>query len=155
MRGDGTAGIIASTRQEQEQLTLQAMAIIEQDRRPRVPPTISIRECQKAIEIGGGIKISLRGRERLITEVKTGGAGNPRWFSGGLRFTSNEQERLTGLAREIIEKSRKIKGQLRYSTWSKKPGSPMADTEGKTGGGGDLPWFSEVPYPPQNGPLRR
>ena len=71
------------------------MAIIENDRRPRVPPTISIRECQKAISIAGGIRISLRGEERLITEVRTGGGGNTRWFSGGLRFTLTEQERLS------------------------------------------------------------
>ena len=67
------------TRQEQEQLTQKAKAIMEHDRGPRTPPAISIRECQEAIEIAGGIRISLRGEERLITEVRTGGAGNSRW----------------------------------------------------------------------------
>ena len=73
---------------------------------PRIPPAISIRECQQAIEIAGGIKILLRGEEQLITEVRTGGGGNTRWFSGDLRFTVTEQHRLTWLARAIIEKSR-------------------------------------------------
>ena len=100
------------SRQEQEQLTQLSLAIIERDRSPRTPPTVSIHECQKAIGIAGGIRISLRGTERLITEVRTGGAGNCRWFSAGLRFTSTEQERLTKLAREIIEDSRKTKRQL-------------------------------------------
>ena len=76
------------------------------DRAPWIPPAISIRECQQAIEIAGGIRISLRGEERLITEVRTGGGGNTRWFSGDLRFTVTEQHRLTRLARAIIEKSR-------------------------------------------------
>ena len=94
------------TRQQQEQLTQKAKAIMEHDRGPRIPPAISIRECQQAIEIACGIKILLRGEERLITEVRTGEGGNSRWFSGGLRFTSTEQERLTRLARAIIGKSR-------------------------------------------------
>ena len=94
------------TRREKEQLTQKAKAIMEHDRGPRTPPAISIRECQEAIEITGGIRILLRGEERLITEVRTGGGGNTRWFSGGLRFTVTEQYRLTRLARAIIEKSR-------------------------------------------------
>ena len=94
------------TRQQQEQLTQKAKAIMEHDRGPRIPPAISIRECQQAIEIAGGIRISLRGEERLITEVRTAGGGNTRWFSGDLRFTVTEQHRLTRLARAIIEKSR-------------------------------------------------
>ena len=94
------------TRQQQEQLTQKAKAIMEHDRGPRPPPAISIRECQEAIEIAGGIKISLWGKERLITEVRTAGGGNTRWFSGDLRFTVTEQHRLTRLARAIIEKSR-------------------------------------------------
>ena len=94
------------TRQEQEQLTQKAKAIMEQDPGPRTPPAISIRECQEAIEITGGIQVWLRGEERLITEVRTGGGGNTRWFSGDLRFTVTEQHRLTRLARVIIEKSR-------------------------------------------------
>ena len=79
---------------------------MEHDRRPRLPPAISIRECQQAIEIAGGIRILLRGENRLITEVRTAGGGNTRWFSGDLRFTVTEQHRLTRLARAIIEKSR-------------------------------------------------
>ena len=94
------------TRQQEEQLTQKAKAIMEHDRGPRTPPAISIRECQEAIEIAGGIRILLRGEERLITEVRTGGGGNTRWFSGGLRFTVTEQYRLTRLARAIVEKSR-------------------------------------------------
>ena len=94
------------TRQQKEQLTQKAKAIMEHDRAPRTPPAISIRECQQAIEIAGGIKISLWGKERLITEVRTAGGGNTRWFSGDLRFTVTEQHRLTRLARAIIKKSR-------------------------------------------------
>ena len=100
------------TRRQQEQLTQRAKTIIENDRRPRVLLTISIRECQKAIEIAGGIKITFRGEDRLITEVRTGGGGNTRWFSGGLHFTLSEQERLTRLARAIINQERKTKRQL-------------------------------------------
>ena len=90
------------TRGQQEKLTQQ----------PRLAPKISIRDCQKAIGIAGGIRISLRGKERLITEVTTGGAGNSRWFGGGLRFTSTEQQLLTSVARTILQHSRKAKGQL-------------------------------------------
>ncbi len=93
-------------------MTQRAKAIIENDRRPRVPPTISIRECQKAIELTGGIRVLLRGKERLITEVRTGGGGNTRWFSEGLRFTVSEQEQFTRLARAIIEEGCKTKRQL-------------------------------------------
>ena len=78
---------------------------MEHDRGPRTPPAISIWECQPAIEIAGGIRISLLGDERLITEVRTVGRGNTRWFSGYLRFTVTKQHRLTRLARAIIEKS--------------------------------------------------
>ena len=101
------------TRRQQEELTQQAQAIIEddlkryQERFPRLPPTISIRECQEAIGIGGGIRMMLRGEERKITEVRTAGGGNTRWFSGGLRLTSSEQVKLTKLARAIIEMDRK------------------------------------------------
>ena len=38
---------------------------MEHDRGPRTPPAISIRECQQAIEITGGIKILLRGEEQI------------------------------------------------------------------------------------------
>ena len=100
------------TRSQQEKLTERAYAIIENDQQPRLAPKISIRDCQKAIGIAGGIRTSLRGKERLITEVKTGGAGNPRWFGGGLRFTSTEQQLLTGVARTILAEIRKTKGQL-------------------------------------------
>ena len=100
------------TRGQQEKLTRRAYAIIENDRQPRVAPTKSIRDCQKAIWIAGGIRISLRGKEWLFTEVRTGGAGNSRWFGGGLRFTAKEQELLTNVARTILQHSRKEKGQL-------------------------------------------
>lgn len=100
------------TRGQQEKLTERAYAIIENDRHPRPAPKISIRDCQKAIGIAGGIRISLRGKERLITEVRTGGAGNSRWFSGDFRFTSTEQQLLTGVARTILAEVRKTKGQL-------------------------------------------
>ena len=101
------------TRRQQEELTQQAQAIIEddlkryQERFPRLPPTISIRECQEAIGIAGGIPMMLRGEERRITEVRTRGGGNTRWFSGGFRMTVSEQVKLTQLARAIIERHRK------------------------------------------------
>lgn len=100
------------TRGQQEKLTRRAYAIIENDGQPGVKPTKSIRDCQKAIDIAGGIRISLRGKELLVTEVRTGGAGNSRWFGGGLRFTAKEQELLTSVARTILQHSRKPKGQL-------------------------------------------
>ena len=100
------------TRGQQEKLTRRAHAIIENDEQPRRPPKISIRDCQKAIGIAGGIRIALRGRERLITEVRTGGTGNPRVVQGEFRFTAKEQELLTGVARTILQYSRKAKGQL-------------------------------------------
>ena len=100
------------TRGQQEKLTRRAYAIIENDRQPRLPPKISIRDCQKAIGIAGGIRISLRGKERLITEVKTGGAGNSRWFSGEFRFTSTEQQLLTRQARAIIKEIPETMRQL-------------------------------------------
>ena len=105
-RGRWYSGNHRFTRQEKEQLTQKAKAIMEHDRGPRTPTAISIRECQEAIEIAGGIRILLRGEERLITEVRTAGGENTRWFSGDLRFTVTEQHRLTRLARAIIEKSR-------------------------------------------------
>ena len=101
------------TRRQQEELTQQAQAIIEddlkryQERFPRLPPRISIRECQEAIGIAGGISMTLGGEERRITEVRTRGGGNTRWFSGGLRMTVTEQVKLTQLARAIIERHRK------------------------------------------------
>lgn len=100
------------TRGQQEKLTRRAYAIIESDQPPRLAPKISIRDCQKAIGIAGGIRISLRGKKWLITEVRTGGAGNSRWYSGEFRFTSTEQELLTSVARTILQHSHKVKGQL-------------------------------------------
>ena len=101
------------TRRQQEELTERAQSIIEddlkryQERFPRLPPRISIRECQEAIGIAGGISMMLQGEERRITEVRTRGGGNTRWFSGGLRMTVTEQVKLTQLARAIIERHRK------------------------------------------------
>ena len=101
------------SRSQQEELTRRAEAIIEEDRRryeerfPRRPPRVSIRECQEAIRIVGGIRMRLRGEERVIREVRTGGVGNPRWFTGGLRLTVREQARLTELARALIARYRK------------------------------------------------
>ena len=100
------------TRGQQEELTRRAYAIIENDRQPWAAPTRSIRDCQKAISIAGGIRISLRGKEWLITEVSAGGAGNSRWFGEGLRFTATEQELLTNVARTILQHSRKATGQI-------------------------------------------
>ena len=110
-KGGWYSGNHCFTRQQKEQLTQKAKAIMEHDRGPRTPPAISIRECQQAIEITGGIKILLRGEERLITKVRTGGGGNTRWFSGDLRFTVTEQHRLTRLAREILEENCNTEGQ--------------------------------------------
>ena len=106
LHGRWYSGDYRLTRRQQEQLTQRALAIIEKDRGPQVPPRVSIRDCQKAIEIAGGIRISLRGEEQLITDLRTGGGGNTRWFSGDLRFTVTEQRRLTRLAREIIKENR-------------------------------------------------
>ena len=100
------------TRGQKEKLTRRAYAIIENDGWLRVKPKKSIRDCRKAIGIAGGIRISLRGKERLITEVRTGGTGNSRWFGGGLRFTSTEQQLLTSVARTILQHGWKAKGQL-------------------------------------------
>ena len=111
--GHWYSGDARLTRRQQEELTQRAQAIIEEDRKhteerfPRLPPTISIRECQEAIGIAGGIPMTLQGEERRITEVRTGGGGNTRWFSGGLRLTVSEQVKLTQLARAIIERHRK------------------------------------------------
>ncbi len=99
------------THQEKKKLTQKAKAIMEHDRVPRTPSAISIRECQEAIEIACGIRISLRGEERLTTEVKTAAGGNTRWFSGDLRFTVTEQHRPTRLARQMLEEHCNIEGQ--------------------------------------------
>ena len=67
---------------------------------PPAPPTISIRECQEAIEIAGVIPITLRGEQMRITEIATRDIS--RWVSGDIRFTPKEKELLTKRAREII-----------------------------------------------------
>ena len=66
---------------------------------PPAPPTISIRECQEAIEIAGVITITLRGERMRITEIATRDIS--RWVSGDIRFTPKEKELLTKRAREI------------------------------------------------------
>ena len=100
------------TRGQQEKLTQRAWGIVENDQQPWVAPTISIRDFQKVIGIALGIRILPRGKEWLITEVRTSGAGNSRWFGGCLRFTSSEQQLLTGVAKIILQHSRKVEGQL-------------------------------------------
>lgn len=113
IRGGGWyAGDHRLTPGQKEKLTQRAYTIIESDQPPRRAPNISIRDCQKAIRIAGGIRISLRGKHRLITEVRTGGTGNSRWFGAGLRFTAKEQELLTGVARTILQHSHKATGQI-------------------------------------------
>ena len=96
------------TREQQEQLTERALAVIEADRKrfPRMPPKVSIRECREAIGISGGIVMRLGGEERTVREVRTAGGGNTRWYSGEHRFTVREQIRLTELARAILETNR-------------------------------------------------
>lgn len=88
-------------RASQEELTRQARAIIAEDERPLIPlapPTISIRECQQAIAIAGGISITLRGKSRRITTLATRNIS--RWVSGDLRFTLKEKVLLTHRARQ-------------------------------------------------------
>ena len=81
-------------------------AIIAEDERqflerfPPRPPTISIRECQQAIEIAGAISITLRGEEMQITEIAT--RDLTKWVSGDIRFTPKEKELLTQQARAIL-----------------------------------------------------
>ena len=59
--GHWYSGDARLTRRQQEELTQRAQSIIEddlkryQERFPRLPPKISIRECQEAIGIAGGI----------------------------------------------------------------------------------------------------
>ena len=84
----------------------KARAIIVEDERqflerfPPQPPTISIRECQQAIEIAGAISITLRGAEMRITEIAT--RDITKWISGDIRFTPKDKELLTNQARTII-----------------------------------------------------
>ena len=99
-------GDIRLPRASQEELTRKARAIIAEDERqflerfPPRPPTISIRECQQAIEIAGAISITLRGEEMHITEIAT--RDLTKWVSGDIRFTPKEKELLTNQARAII-----------------------------------------------------
>ena len=97
------SGDIRLPRALQEDLTEWARAIIEEADRPLIPPSppiISIKECQKAIEIAGSIPITLRGEEMRITEIATRNIS--RWVSGDIRFTPKEKELLTKRARDII-----------------------------------------------------
>ena len=100
------SGDIRLPRASQEELTMKARAFIAEDERqflerfPPRPPTISIRECQQAIEIAGAISITLRGEEMRITEIATRDIS--RWVSGDIRFTPKEKELLTNQARAII-----------------------------------------------------
>ena len=78
-------------------------AIVEEADRPLIPPsppTISIRECQEAIEMAGAITITLRGEQMRITELATRDIS--RWVSGDIRFTPKEKELLTNQARVIL-----------------------------------------------------
>ena len=92
------------TPKEKELLTTQARVLIAEDEafrnRFRAPPMISIKECQEAIAIAGGIPITLRGEKMFITELKTYRIS--KWVSGDRRFTPKEKELLTTQARAII-----------------------------------------------------
>ena len=88
-----------------EDIRLPRASIAEDERQflerfPPRPPTLSIRECQKAIEIAGAISITLRGEEMQITEIAT--RDLTKWVSGDIRFTPKEKELLTNQARAII-----------------------------------------------------
>lgn len=120
------------TRGQQEKLTRRAYAIIKNDWQPRVAPTKSIRDCQKAISTAGGIRISLRGKEWLITEVRTGGAGDSRWFGGGLRFTATEQEMWLEPSSNIAARQRTITAAVPESITIN---STFPETKVKTGDG--------------------
>ena len=91
------------TPKEKEFLTAQARVLIAEDEafrdRLRTPPMISIKECQEAIAIAGGIPITLRGEKMFITELKT--YRMSKWVSGDIRFTPKEKELLTEQARAI------------------------------------------------------
>ena len=96
-------GDIRLPRALQEELTEWARAIIAEADRPLIPPSppiISIKECQKAIEIAGAISITLRGEQMRITEIATRDIS--RWVSGDIRFTPREKELLTEQARAIL-----------------------------------------------------
>ena len=100
-------GDIQLPRASQEELTRQARAIIAEDERPLIPPappTISIRECQQAIEMAGGIPITLRGEPMRLTTLATRDIS--RWVSGAIRFTPKEKVLLTQRARAILADTR-------------------------------------------------
>ena len=113
LRTQGThwvCGDIQLPRASQEALTTTARAIIAEDERPLIPPappTISIRECQHAIAIAGGISITLRGTPMRITEIATRDIS--RWVSGEIRFTPKEKALLTQNARAILADARSLR----------------------------------------------
>ena len=106
LRTQGThwvCGDIQLPRASQEALTTQARAIIAEDERPLIPPAppaISIRECQHAIELAGGISITLRATPMCITTLATRNIS--RWVSGEILFTPKEKALLTRRARAIL-----------------------------------------------------
>ena len=106
LRTQGThwvCGDIQLPRASQEALTTTARAIIAEAERPLIPPappTISIWECQHAIEVTGSISITLRGTPMRITTLVTRDIS--RWVSGEIRFTPKEKELLTQRARAIL-----------------------------------------------------
>ena len=108
------------TRGQQEKLAQQAWGFIENDQQPRGAPKISIRDCQKAIWIAGGIRISLRGKERLITEVKTGGAGNSRWSVGAFGLLPKSRNFLPVWREPSSKRAARQRDNYRSRTWSKK-----------------------------------
>ena len=103
LRTQGTHWVCGESRlsrASQEALTTTARAIIAEDERPLIPPappTISIRECQHAFEVAGGISITLRGAPMRITTLATRNIS--RWVSGEIRFTPKEKALLTQRAR--------------------------------------------------------
>ena len=98
--GSIAIGIPLTIRGEQVRAIIAEEARQRIERFPPAPPTISIRECQQAIEIAGGISITLRGEPMRITEISTRDLS--KWVSGDIRFTSKEKELLTNQARAII-----------------------------------------------------
>ena len=110
LRTQGThwvCGAIQLPRASQEELTTKARALIAEDERPLIPPappTISIRECQHAIAIAGGISITLRGKPMRITTLATRNISQ--WVSGAIRFTPKERVLLTQRARTILADTR-------------------------------------------------
>ena len=77
---------------------------------------ISIRACQHAIAItrrwdDPGIPVDLDGEDRRITdiEIRMG-----RWYSGGHRFTRQQQEQLTPKAKAIMEHDRALGPRRRF-----------------------------------------